>query len=196
MLDFHQALSSHRRLPPLQRELGLVFDLELPLDFVADQPHRAGRARHHRRRHPVGCGHPDVGAAHPYVVRARADRRRDGCSASPRGDARSPDGRCCSACSTSTTGSFGVAQVDVDGALHKTMMHATNTTAAARVVDPPPPPTSSTRPRPVRRCARAASPCSPTPGRWRCWTPSTGPGTTTPTSSRASPRSRRSAPRT
>jgi hypothetical protein len=35
VLDFHQALSSLNNYPPLQRALGLVFDLELPREFVA-----------------------------------------------------------------------------------------------------------------------------------------------------------------
>ncbi len=35
VLDFHQALSSLGAYPALQRKLGLVFDLELPLDFLA-----------------------------------------------------------------------------------------------------------------------------------------------------------------
>lgn len=36
VLDFHRALSSLNSYPPLLRALGLVFDLELPAGFVAD----------------------------------------------------------------------------------------------------------------------------------------------------------------
>lgn len=41
VLDFHQVLSSVHAYHQLQRDLGLVFDLELPRDFVADalDPH-------------------------------------------------------------------------------------------------------------------------------------------------------------
>ena len=35
VLDFHQAISAIGAYPTMQRHLGLVFDLELPLDFVA-----------------------------------------------------------------------------------------------------------------------------------------------------------------
>src|SRR4029078_11537397 len=38
LLDFHQALSSLNAYPDLQRALGLVFDLELPRDFVKEMP--------------------------------------------------------------------------------------------------------------------------------------------------------------
>jgi hypothetical protein len=36
LLDFHQALSTLNSYPDLQRALGLVFDLELPVDFVKE----------------------------------------------------------------------------------------------------------------------------------------------------------------
>ncbi|HKR01391.1 MAG TPA: hypothetical protein VJT09_12010 [Pyrinomonadaceae bacterium] len=39
LLDFHQALSSLNSYPELQRALGLVFDLELPRDFVKETAH-------------------------------------------------------------------------------------------------------------------------------------------------------------
>ena len=35
LIDFHQALSSLNSYPELLRALGLVFDFELPVDFVA-----------------------------------------------------------------------------------------------------------------------------------------------------------------
>lgn len=38
LIDFHQALSSLNSYPELLRALGIVFDLDLPLEFVAETP--------------------------------------------------------------------------------------------------------------------------------------------------------------
>jgi hypothetical protein len=46
VIDFHQALSSLNTYPELQRKLGLVFDLELPIEFiVASQGQAPGELR-------------------------------------------------------------------------------------------------------------------------------------------------------
>ncbi len=56
VLDFHQAISAIGAYPTMQRHLGLVFDLELPLDFVAQTtPSAPGTLSRRRRRRRLGA---------------------------------------------------------------------------------------------------------------------------------------------
>jgi hypothetical protein len=125
VLDFHKVLSSVNAYRQLQRDLGLVFDLELPRDFVVDalDPHgelaiTAVDVRWDQdvpTRVPptkVAYLHADLDAEHrlfcvaPLGLTAPRPLLAGLLQLAPR--------------------FFGIAQVDVDGAMHKTLMHAAN----------------------------------------------------------------------
>ncbi len=125
VLDFHQVLSSVHAYRQLQRDLGLVFDLELPRDFVADalDPHGelaiTGVDVRWDQDIPtqvpptkVAYLHADLDAEHrlfcvaPLGLTAPRPLLAGLLQLAPR--------------------FFGIAQIDVDGAMHKTLMHAAN----------------------------------------------------------------------
>ena len=123
--DFHQVLSALNAYPLLQRAMGLVFDLDLPRDFVVLTPTAPGtisvsnvEAGWAWSSAPKAVGlstaylHLDVGSGKKLFLTA------------PRvlADPSAP---------TAVVGllnldpqRFGVAQVDVDGGMHKTIMLA------------------------------------------------------------------------
>lgn len=115
VLDFHQALSSLSAYPDLLRKLGLVFDLQLPRQFVAETPLNApGKLSiqaidfdwQTAKQTPAldtAYLHAALGAWRLFVPAPRSSVL--GLLAL---DAQA----------------FGVAQVDVDGAMHKAIMLA------------------------------------------------------------------------
>jgi hypothetical protein len=125
VLDFHQALSSVHAYHQLQRDLGLVFDLELPRDFVADASNPAGELAitgvdvhwdtDIATQVPptkVAYLHTSIGAEHRIFAVAPL------AAAGPRPLLLGLLGL--------VPRFFGIAQVDLDGALHKTLLHAGN----------------------------------------------------------------------
>ena len=118
VLDFHQALSAIGAYPLLQRDLGLVFDVELPLDFVADTGVGVGEFAIvevlTRWDDPAATFVPPTRTAYQHVpfgqrrLFAVATLGRPGFIGMLNLDKRW----------------FGVAQIDIDGALHRTIRHA------------------------------------------------------------------------
>lgn len=121
--DFHQALSALEAHPELQRALGLVFDLELPTDLV---PATAAGAIATLSVQSAGVAWQQPPKSHPLQT---------ACIHFSGGGFRV----FCCASRTQTTGGapfqvlgllnldparFGVAQVDVDGAMHKVITTA------------------------------------------------------------------------
>jgi hypothetical protein len=127
VLDFHQALSSLGAYPDLMRKLGLVFDLELPLDFVArttsSAPGQLDVAA------VEGNWNSDTATTVPRTSTAYIHETVEGqelFGVAPRSmfdRVRRPH---VLGLLTLDKRWFGVAQVDVDGAMHKTVMHADN----------------------------------------------------------------------
>lgn len=130
-VDFHQALSSLESHPELMRALGLVFDVELPLDLMpaaalpsfgtiaVDATSFAWQLTPTQRPLATACVHAAVGNTRVFVTALRAQL-----------DSGSP---------TQVLGllnlhpeGFGLAQVDVDGAMHKVI-------AAAEIANRPDP---------------------------------------------------------
>jgi len=127
LLDFHQALTSLNSFPELLRALGLVFDLDLPRNFVAATPSGAPGAlcvsnvipgwdsRLQTARQPLKTA---------YLKFKNGDH--EFFFAAPRvSDPNSPhDFLGVLGLLNLDPGHFGLAQVDVDGAMHKTIMLA------------------------------------------------------------------------
>jgi hypothetical protein len=125
MLDFHQALASLNAYPAIQRGLGLVFELELPADFV---PFATGD-----QLQTVSAGltagwdwsiEPQVPQLETACLHLQLEDGRKVFLAAPR--ALSDD-----SAPTQVVGlldldpdRFGLAQVDVDGAMHKAIILA------------------------------------------------------------------------
>ncbi len=121
VLDFHQALSSLNSYPDLLRALGLVFDIDLPLDFVKETaPGKFGTLSVSKTsfawRTPTKT--PELATAYVDLVAGGHNLFL----AAPRvlSDPSSP---------MNVIGlldlapeRFGLAQVDVDGGMHKTMI--------------------------------------------------------------------------
>ncbi len=137
VLDFHRAISSLGTYPTLQRDLGLVFDLELPLDFVA-QTGTSGPGElaivdvTSEWEDPATTSipptrtayvHAQVGQVRIFAVAPLAMTRPGQPSLIGLLDL---DKR-----------SFGVAQLDVDGALHRTIRHATDSSLPGGESVPP-----------------------------------------------------------
>ena len=132
VLDFHQALSALNAYPELLRLLGLVYDIELPLDFVAE----TGAAVAGQLSITAVDGHwnPDTITAVPSTSTAYMHLVSDAArlvAVAPR--ALLEPGR-----AWSTLGllnldpaRFGLMQVDVDGGLHKAVMLADSVTQLA-----------------------------------------------------------------
>jgi hypothetical protein len=132
VLDFHQVLSSLSAYPDLQRKLGLVFDVELPLDFLA----QTSLTTPSELRITAADGHWDAdtpttvpATSTAYVHVKIGDQQLFGVA--PRSMLRQPTGSTMLGLLDLDKGSFGVAQVDVDGAMHKTVMQADNVTQLA-----------------------------------------------------------------
>lgn len=125
-LDFHQALASLNAYPALQRALGIVFDLELPPDFVS-----------------FTDGSPfemlSVGAVHgswDWSIPPTVPELSTACVHLELGDSKSifltaPRALTDPSAPSQVIGllnldpvRFGLAQVDVDGAMHKAIMLA------------------------------------------------------------------------
>jgi hypothetical protein len=123
VLDFHQALSSLNSYPALLRALGLVFDLELPAEFVTvTDPGKYGTlsVAQTSMRWQVKTTTPELATA--YVNLAVGQRRLFLTAPLVFEEPDFPH---------ITIGlihldpeNFGLAQVDVDGAMHKTMILA------------------------------------------------------------------------
>jgi hypothetical protein len=139
LLDFHQALGSLDSYPALLRALGIVLDLELPLDFVPETTGAAVETLAVRAATPGWQQGPlDVPELTTGVLHLRLPDRRRLFLAAPRAlvDA------------TATTEAigllnldpvrFGLAQVDVDGAMHKAIILAEtwNDPDSGRNLDP------------------------------------------------------------
>jgi hypothetical protein len=124
-LDFHQALSALNGYPLLQRAMGLVFDFDVPLDFIAPTPSGPGTIL-------VG----KVSAHWPWAITptipplATAYLNLD-LGGGNRLFLTAPRAIVDSSAPTQVIGllnldpaDFGLAQVDVDGGMHKTIILA------------------------------------------------------------------------
>jgi len=121
--DFHQALSALEAHPDLQRALGLVFDLELPTDLVpATAPGASANLSVQSttiawqmppKSHPLetACVHLTAGNFTLFCTASRT-QSKDGGPLQVFGLLNLDPAR------------FGLAQVDVDGAMHKTIATA------------------------------------------------------------------------
>jgi hypothetical protein len=123
--DFHQVLTALNAYPLLQRAMGLVFDLDLPRDFVALTPTSPGiiSVSNVVAGWPWSIAPKVVGLSTAYLHYDTGSNRRFFLAA-PRvlADPSAP---------TTVVGllnldpqRFGLAQVDVDGGMHKTIMLA------------------------------------------------------------------------
>ncbi|MCA1553920.1 MAG: hypothetical protein LC737_06035, partial [Chloroflexi bacterium] len=125
LLDFHQALSSLNAYPDLLRALGIVFDLDLPRDFVTQTPLGQFGTFSVRR---AGAGWdwailpqtPELPTA--YVHLQIGDQRLFLTAPRALADPSSPL-TIIGLLSLDPT-RFGLAQVDVDGAMHKAIILA------------------------------------------------------------------------
>lgn len=122
LLDFHQALSSLGAYPTLQRALGIVFDLELPRDFVVETPNTFGTLAVSQTNFGwrVDTKTPELATAYVHIVSGR--QRLFFTAPRAMTDQSSP---------ITVIGlleldpeRFGLAQVDVDGGMHKAIILA------------------------------------------------------------------------
>lgn len=130
VIDFHQALTSLNSYPALLRALGLVFDLELPAGFVAaTTPGKVGTLSVAKTSMDwqVPTQSPELETA--YVNLPIGQNRLF--LTAPMALYKPEPGQPEPSASFAAIGlinldpvSFGLAQVDVDGAMHKTMMTA------------------------------------------------------------------------
>lgn len=132
VIDFHRALTSFNSYPALLRALGLVFDLDLPAEFVAaTAPGKFGTLSvvDTSWEWQVATKTPELETA--YVNLPLGNNRLF--LTAPQALCRSslPPQDCEPVSSTLAIGlinldptAFGLAQVDVDGAMHKTMIVA------------------------------------------------------------------------
>lgn len=121
--DFHQALAALEAHPPLQRALGLVFDLDLPLDLVPATPTGAPAnlsvestniAWQLATQSPplqTACVHAGTGNVSLFCAASRTQSAQGG-PTQVFGLLNLDPAR------------FGLAQVDVDGAMHKVITTA------------------------------------------------------------------------
>jgi hypothetical protein len=122
LLDFHQALSSLNAYPDLQRALGLVFDLELPRDFVKETPPGKFGTLSVRRSNfnwRVETKSPELSTAYVHLV---AGEHRLFFTA-PR-VMKEPSPVTVVGLLNLDPERFGLAQVDVDGGMHKAIFLA------------------------------------------------------------------------
>jgi hypothetical protein len=125
VLDFHQALSSVHAYRQLQRDLGLVFDLELPRDFIADASDPPGALAitgvDVQWNQDIPTQVPATEVA--YVHTGMSAEKRVFCVAPLWLAGRRP---LLLGLLELAPRFFGVAQVDLDGAMHKTLLHASS----------------------------------------------------------------------
>ena len=137
LLDFHQALSSLNAYPDLQRALGLVFDLELPSAFVKETPFGQFGTLSVRGTNfewAVPTQTPELATA--YVNFALGQHRLFFTAPRAMSDPSSPASVI--GLLSLDSARFGLAQVDVDGAMHKAIMlsETLNNPDPARNLDP------------------------------------------------------------
>jgi hypothetical protein len=126
VLDFHQALSALGPHRILQRYLGLAFDLTLPTEFVTGGEHAPGQLR------IVGLNagwSSDVTTAVPATSTAYlyfTEKNQRWFAVAPAVTLGSAAGPTQLGLLRLDPRWFGVAQLDVDGALHKTVQQADN----------------------------------------------------------------------
>ncbi len=125
VLDFHQALSSVHAYRELQRDLGLVFDVELPRDFVVEASDPPGALAitgvDVAWDDDVPTQVPETKVA--YLHTNFGEQQRMFCVAPLwLGGARP----LLLGLLDLTARHFGIAQVDLDGAMHKTILHASS----------------------------------------------------------------------
>lgn len=125
LIDFHQALTSLNSYPALLRALGLVFDLDLPDDFFAATPFNQPGTIAVRRAipgwqwqiqpqmHPLTTAYMKIGVG-----------RNELFFAAPRSVAEPQQSGAVLGLLDLDPAHFGLAQVDVDGAMHKVIMLA------------------------------------------------------------------------
>jgi len=125
-LDFHQALSALNAYRELQRALGLVFDLELPPDFVAlsgfVQPKTLGVVAFQPGWDWEIKPEPHHTLRTAYYHLASAETRLFLAALNPQG--LQPGGVQVLGLLNLAPNRFGLAQVDVDGGMHKNIILA------------------------------------------------------------------------
>ena len=131
LIDFHQALASLNSYPDLLRALGLVLDLDLPNDFFAVTPFgKPGTVSVRRvipgwdwavrpRTHPLATAYMKIAIDRNELFFA-APRS----AAPPQPDLEPPPPGAVLGLLNLDPAHFGLAQVDVDGAMHKAIMLA------------------------------------------------------------------------
>lgn len=130
LIDFHQALSSLNSYPALLRALGLVFDFDLPDKFVDPAPSDLGRLGvSDVPKHAWRLGHTEVPpqlpiweTAYVYLRDSAHHTRWFATAPSVLGDA-APELESFGLLNLDPL-RYGLAQVDVDGSLHKNIILA------------------------------------------------------------------------
>lgn len=123
VLDFHRVLSSFNSYPELQRALGLVFDLELPANFVRETPAgKFGTLAIERTNFDWQLNTKTPPAPTAYVHVAGGAHRLF--FTAPRAINSDPSPSTIIGLLDLDPNRFGLAQVDVDGAMHKMIMLA------------------------------------------------------------------------
>ncbi|MGB8385144.1 MAG: hypothetical protein WCG47_28540 [Dermatophilaceae bacterium] len=128
VLDFHRAVSSLGAYPDVMRRLGLVVDLELPTDFF--EPTQNETPGILTLQAVAGDWDEGTDTTVPvtrvaYALEEKGDQRLFAVSPASASAAESDLGVL--GLLNLDPGQFGVAQADIDGALHKTILHAENT---------------------------------------------------------------------
>jgi hypothetical protein len=125
LIDFHQALTSLNSYPELLRALGLVLDLDLPNDFIAATPFDKPGAISVQRANP-GWTWAITPRTHPlataYMKLALGQDKLF--FAAPRSVVEAQQPGAVLGLLNLDPAHFGLAQVDVDGAMHKAIMLA------------------------------------------------------------------------
>lgn len=125
IIDFHQALSATGNYPNLQRALGLVFDIELPVDALEPNASEAPHFVHVVSHSLDGDFNATSGAVRTaYFLLNVGAQGWIFHTASHPGIVRGAFG-----VAALDPAWFGLAQVDVDGAMHKTVLLAESLTA-------------------------------------------------------------------
>ena len=125
LIDFHQALTSLNSYPELLRALGLVFDLDLPNDFIAMTPFDKPGTISVQRANP-GWAWAIQPRTHPLATAYMklALGRDELFFAAPRSVVEPQQPGAVLGLLNLDPARFGLAQVDVDGAMHKAIMLA------------------------------------------------------------------------
>lgn len=120
VIDFHQALSATANYPSLQRALGLVFDIELPLDALEPNTTQAPlflNIVNHSLDGDFSVSNGSVRTAY-FLLDAGAQGQIFHTASRP-GIVRGAFG-----IAALNPAWFGLAQIDIDGAMHKTVLLA------------------------------------------------------------------------